>query len=105
MSTEVFVGIFTIGGVVLTLLISLMTGAFVAGKHSNRITSLEKRQDKSEAAASAAQSEASKTSAELAGLKATLAALDTAVHDGFARVEKALQSLGSRGRRSTGQAD
>ena len=102
MSSEVVFGLFTVGGVVLTLLISLMTGAFVAGKHSNRISSLEARQKQTEAEARAAQTSAAQTSAEIAGLKATLIALDGAVHDGFRRMDLTIQGLFPRRQRRQG---
>lgn len=90
--------LFTIGGVVLTLLLAIMSGAFIAGKHSNRLDNLEKRQSNAEQEAKEAARIAGETTAKISGLEATLAALDKAVHDGFDRVEDALRSLAGRGR-------
>lgn len=105
MKTEVLVAIFTIGGVVLTLLMSVMGGSFIAGKHSNRITNLEKRQADAEREAKEVRAEAAKANAQMAGFDATLKALGHTVHDGFEEVKTAIREMGqARSRRKVDEA-
>jgi hypothetical protein len=107
MSAEAIVGLFTVGGVVLTLLISLMAGAFVAGKHSNRIQSLEERQKETDIEARQARAEAARTGAQMAGLEAKMGSLKELVSEGFEELRVAIHGLAIRppGRRNNAPND
>jgi hypothetical protein len=94
--------LFAMGGVVMTLLASVMTGAYVAGKHSNRITNLERLFEDVAEEAKTARAEASAAAAQLAGHGATLKALDDTVTRGFDDLKKAIRDLTPRPTRRSG---
>jgi len=111
-SWEVWAAGATVLGVVLVLIGHMFKFASNEGARAerekqiaDRVAKIETRQSDAEREAKDIREGASRTTSEIAGLKATLSALDKAVHDGFDRVEKALESLAPRARRRAGEAD
>jgi predicted nucleic acid-binding Zn-ribbon protein len=106
---EVWAAGATVLGVVLVLIGHMFKFASNEGARterekqlSDRVSKIEQRQSDAEREAKDIRDGAARTTSEIVGLKATLAALDQAVHDGFQRVEKALESLAPRTARRGG---
>jgi hypothetical protein len=84
----------------LTLLGTIVLGAFYVGKHSNRIETLESGQKALTEDVRKTRDEASKARAEQAGFAASLLALKDTVDNGFEDVKRTIRdSLSSRRRR------
>lgn len=100
MTLEAVAGIGLLG---FTVICSLVGGAYKLGQHSNRIESLEKRQDAADKEGKEAKDDISELKAAMTGLRAEMKGLKDSIaaemHSGF----EAVKALIGRGRRSSAE--